>query len=151
MTVPTLLRDGPRKHPFPNLHEMESAARGSETKECYREISRGDDHRLGVVASAFPSGCVLFSMEISLRLCRTAGEVQPVRLERTANLSRLLQRRGYSVSHLDDGWIVCEKDLLKEELPREQEYLRRAIPSVGDARREGGAPHARGRGSPRRS
>lgn len=107
--------------------EMESAARTSEGRECYREISSGEDHRVGIVAAALPSSCVLFSLEVSLRLCRTEGGLRPGSLEQTASLSLWLERRGYSLNHLDDGWIVCEKALLKEEIGSELECLLRAI------------------------
>lgn len=116
-----------------NSVEMETAARESEGRECYREISAGEDHREGIVATAFPSSCVLFSLEVSLRLCRTEGEVRPVLLEQAAILSRRLERRGYSMNHLDDGWIVCEKPLLKEEIASEVDFLVRAIRSVNGA------------------
>ncbi len=110
-----------------DVAEMESAARTSEGRESYREISSGEDHRVGIVAAAFPSSCVLFSLEVSLRLFRAEGEVRPGFLEQTASLSRWLERRGYSLNHLDDGWIVCEKALLKEEIASELKRLLRAV------------------------
>lgn len=122
--------------------EMESAARTSEGRECYREVSSGEDHRVGIVAAAFPSSCVLFSLEVSLRLCRTEGEVRPGSLEQTASLSRWLERRGYSLNHLDDGWIVCEKALLKEEIASELECLLRTIRLGGGGRRSPEAERA---------
>src|SRR5512136_226151 len=114
--------------------DMESAARTSEGRECYREISFGEDHRVGIVAAAFPSSCVLFSLEVCLRLCHTEGEVRPGSLEETASLSRWLERRGYSLNHLDDGWIVCEKALRKEEIASELEYLLGTICPGGEGK-----------------
>ncbi len=103
--------------------DLEAQARASECGEVYHELTRGEDYRVGVVATAYPSSCVVLSLEVSLRLCRPDGEVHPAFLERAAKLSRVLQRRGYSVNHLDDGWIVCEKPLFKEEIAAEREYV----------------------------
>src|SRR5512136_3350162 len=116
-----------------SVPEMAAAALESEGRECYREIESGKDHRVGIVASALPSGCVLFSIEVSLRLCRTEGEVRPGSLEQAALLSRRLQERGYTMSHLDDGWIVCEKPLFKEAIVSEVEFLADAIQAARGA------------------
>ncbi len=131
-----------------NAAEMESAARTSEGRECFREITSGEYHRVGLVAAALPSSCVLFSVEVSLRLCRTEGEVRPGSLEETASFSRWLERRGYVLNHLDDGWIVCEKALLKEEIASELECLLKAVRRRGGRGRsletERAAPYRRG-------
>lgn len=130
-----------------SVSEMDAAARESEGRECYREIESGKDCRVGIVASALPSGCVLFSIEVCLRLCRREGEVRPQSLEQAALLSRRLQERGYTMSHLDDGWIVCEKPLFKEVIATEVDYLAEAIHAARGAfekaRSEGAAASSR--------
>lgn len=118
-----------------DLLALEREASASPDREAYREISTADDHRLGILAGAYPSGCVLHSVELSLRLLGPDDGVDPARLERMAGLSRSLRERGYALRHLDNGWITCEREMRREDVEAECAYLLerlRAAPPGGD-------------------
>ncbi len=105
------------------LPALEKEATASPEREAYREISAAGDHRLGLLASAYPSGCVLYSVELSLRVLGPDDGVDPARLERAAALARSLRGRGYAVRHLDNGWITAEREVARQDVDAECGYL----------------------------
>ncbi len=111
----------------PDLSLLEREARTSPDREAYRELARRDGCRLGLLAAAFPSGCVLYTVELTVELFGPEGEVQPSRFEHAAELSRDLARRGYMLSHMDNGWISCERTVRKEQVAAECQVLARLV------------------------
>lgn len=114
-----------------NLEALVTAARNAENGEAYQEISRDAAHRLGLVASVYPSDCVYYTLECTFRLFPADAGVEPSRLARAASVARLLQEKGYDLAHLDGGWISCEKIVLPEEVLAEAQFLRQEFSDAG--------------------
>ena len=110
-----------------DLEALAAAARKAEDGEAYREISRNAYHRIGVVASVYPSNCVYYALECTFRLFPADTGVEPTRLARAANVTRALQERGYDLAHLDGGWISCDKVVAPAEVLGETEFLREQV------------------------
>lgn len=123
-----------------DLEALATAARNAETGEAYHEISRDAVHRLGVVASVYPSKCVYYTLECTFRLFPADAGVEPPRLAHAAETAQALQERGYELAHLDGGWIACEKIVVPEELLGEADFIRRQVSSEGGGTREVSGP-----------
>lgn len=106
-----------------DLGALATAARRAEGGEAYYEISRDSVHRLGVVASLYPSNCVYYTLECTLCLFSADAGVEPPRLARAARAAQALRDRGYDLAHLDGGWISCEKIVRPEDVPGEADFL----------------------------
>lgn len=114
-----------------DLEALATAARKAEDGEAYREVSRSASHRMGVVASVYPSNCVYYALECTFRLFPADAGVEPTRLARAASVTQALRGRGYDLAHLDGGWISCEKVVLPTEVLGEAEFLLHQV-SNGD-------------------
>lgn len=107
-----------------DLDALASAARLAEDGEAYREISRSATHRIGVMASVYPSQCVYYSLECTFRMFPDDGGVEPAHLAQATDATRALQARGYDLAHLDGGWISCVKTVSPSDLAEEVRFLR---------------------------
>lgn len=107
-----------------DLEALAAAARNAESGEAYHEISKDATHRLGVVASVYPSNCVYYTLECTFRLFPADAGVEPSRLARAARAAEVLQEKGYDLAHLDGGWVSCEKIVPPEDVTAEAEFLR---------------------------
>lgn len=105
------------------MADLAERARAAEDREAYQELSRGASHRVGVVASVFPSNCVYYAVEGTFRLFPEDAIVVPTHLDRAATVTRTLQERGYDLVHLDGGWISCERMVRPEEAAEEASFL----------------------------
>lgn len=114
-----------------DLAALAAAARHAEDGEAYQEISRNAAHRIGVVASVYPSHCVYYALEGTFRLFSADATVEPTRLARAASVTRALLDKGYDLAHLDGGWVSCEKILEPAEIAGEAEFLRRLVVDDG--------------------
>ncbi len=123
-----------------DLEALAAAARKAENGEAYHEISRDAVHRLGVVASVYPSNCVYYTLECTFRLFPADAGVEPPRLARAAMAARVLQEKGYDLAHLDGGWISCEKIVPPEQVMGEAVFLRQALSNDNGTNGEGCGP-----------
>jgi hypothetical protein len=63
-------------------------------------------------------------MEFLFCVLKYHSEVERKSLEMALNVSDIMMKRGYSLFHQDDGWIICEKRLEKNEIQNEIEFMR---------------------------
>lgn len=111
-----------------DLEALATAARRADGGEAFLELSKDGGHRIGVVASVFPSNCVYYTLECSFHLFPTDGGVESALLGRASEIVRALEEDGYDLIHQDDGWISCEKIVPPEEVSEAAEALLRRIP-----------------------
>ena len=106
-----------------DLPSLEAEARASESKEAYYEILKGNDYRFGVIVQISHLDNLVYSIELVVSIFSIPSKSQVRNLERISQFSKTLQDKGYAVSHLDDGWLLYEKAILRDILLGECEAV----------------------------
>jgi hypothetical protein len=77
-----------------------------EGPESFLIIVHGDGYRLGVTMEGTDRGHP-GSIELMVRLYRPGEEIDSMVLAARSRFLSSVQDRGYSVLHLDHGWVCC--------------------------------------------
>ena len=96
-----------------------SQARSSEDGEAYLLIARRGHYWIGLVVTAAPSRPPAFRIEVLLRLIGQDALLGIADLERTKATVDKLADAGYTMGHLDNGWLIFVRDLIDDDLDRE--------------------------------
>jgi uncharacterized protein YjaG (DUF416 family) len=107
-----------------NFETLENATRNADNHESYQMLAHGDNFRLGLSMTISEEDELISIMEFLFCVLKYHSEVERKSLEKALNVSDIMMKRGYSLFHQDDGWIICEKRLEKNEIQNEIEFMR---------------------------
>jgi hypothetical protein len=102
---------------------------GEECPESFLSIQAGEGYRVGVSVESKRAE-IIYSIEVMLMLYRPGEETEPQALASRASFLSLLKDRGYSVIHLDHGWVCCTLTLSRSMIFREMEELIMILGSI---------------------
>lgn len=74
--------------------------------EAFLSIASGEGYRLGVTAER-TGNRIEETIELMLRLYRPGDRIDASALAARCRFVSLVQDRGYSALHLDQGWVCC--------------------------------------------
>jgi hypothetical protein len=124
-----------------DLPSLEEEARRSRPRESYRNFKRGEDHRIGVIVDLSQGGIPRFVIELTICVLGNRTHLDMTLLRRAGTISKVLVERGYALSHQDDGWILCERTLERDDVEDELLFLDRLIESEGSGHSGPGYDH----------
>lgn len=81
------------------------------------------DLRIGVSARLATGGVVRYTLEALISVLHRGGSLEFASSERALWLARAMEERGYTLTHNDDGWIVCELQVERDQVEPECNYI----------------------------
>jgi hypothetical protein len=110
-----------------NFEILENATRNADNHESYQMLAHGDNFRLGLSMTISEEDELISMMEFIFCVLKYHSEVEKKSLEEALNVSDIMIKRGYSLFHQDDGWIICEKRLGPNEIMDEIDFMKDLI------------------------
>lgn len=114
-----------------DVGRLAEMARRSAAGEFYHLVSEGPGYRVGVVARGTMGGPGTFSVELLLQILVGDFGADLSGLKRALQISCEAERRGYSIVHLDDGWICCVKTVPADQVICECMDAMAAVQTLG--------------------
>jgi hypothetical protein len=100
------------------LSRLEREALTGFQAESFQSVQEDGRHRLGVSVEVRGDRFV-YSIELMLRLFCPDGELDLPSLTARALWASKVQERGYSVVHLNQGWVCGVREVQKKDVARE--------------------------------
>jgi hypothetical protein len=122
-----MTRNGNESEGLVDLAPLVKEAAGSEYHEAFMKLESANDHRIGLTVLITVDGEVEYTMEILLCVLRSNADVDVSLLERAEVLGERLGKRGYTLFHQDDGWMLCEKNIHAEEVDDECRFVKELL------------------------
>ncbi len=92
-----------------SIEKLIETARQSTTGEAFQQVMKAEHYRAGIVVNVPKNGTPATSIELLLQVFSQNSTVDPLLIEKVARVVRALNSMGYSVTHEDDGWLLCKK------------------------------------------
>ncbi len=108
-----------------DIKSLESEAQTAISKEAYQQLDNTNDYRIGVSVILSVDGEFSHLIELVYCVLKSKAKVDISLLNRAMEISKVLQNKGYSVYHQDDGWIICEKVIEPEMIEDEYEFFKK--------------------------
>jgi len=95
-----------------------------ELKEVYHQVENTEHYRIGISVVSSKDDKQMHNLEFLLCVLPRNSKVKPQLLERALWISNVLLKKGYSVIHHDDGWLIYEKQVKRREIKSEIQFLK---------------------------
>ncbi len=102
-----------------DVDSLTSQARLAEDHEAYYPLAKQEHFRIGIVVIAAPDVPVAFRIEVLLQILAKNSRPRIADLERMNNTLAILSRRGYSLEHHDNCWVLCERTMSADDIEEE--------------------------------
>lgn len=106
-----------------DLNILISKLRTSNEKETYYAVSRSKYYQIGVGRRIDRNEKEVYTIEFSFCALDTSIQPKSTALKTASWATKKLEKNGYTLNHLDDGWISGEKTLLQSEITKHYEAL----------------------------
>lgn len=104
---------------FSDLDSLVSLARSSEDHEAYRMVVASEHFRVGLVVNAAADAPISYRIEVLLQILANDTQPRLADLERMSDVLEDLSKRGYSLSHHDSCWVLCEREATVDDVEKE--------------------------------
>ncbi len=116
----------PARHDLSKEKLIEEATKAVGGEIC-KTLTRSPLVRIGLVVAIEPEELPSFSLELVLRVLPSFSQVGPGPLAKAQEVVSSLMEYGYSITHEDDGCLVCRKQIEYERMRQEHDHLLRIL------------------------